>query len=71
MNKGNEMENLIRHRLNEMKEVEQSEEEKKDWERIITFYFFFQKKEKLMTWCDRRFAKFIARPLLLCIDYKW
>ena len=30
MNKGNEMENLIRHRLNEMKEVEQSEEKKKN-----------------------------------------
>ena len=71
MNKGNEMENLIKHRLNEMKEVERSEEEKKEWERIITFFFFFQKKEKIMTWCDRRFAKFIARPLLLCIDYKW
>lgn len=30
MNKGNEMENLIKHRLNEMKEVEQSEEKKKN-----------------------------------------
>ena len=38
MNKGNEMENLIRHRLNEIKEVEQSEEKKKEWERIITFF---------------------------------
>ena len=42
MNKGNEMENLIRHRLNEMKEVERSEEEKKEWERIITFFFFLE-----------------------------
>lgn len=42
MNKGNEMENLIRHRLNEMKEVEQSEEKKKEWERIITFFFFLE-----------------------------
>ena len=46
MNKGNEMENLIKHRLNEMKEVERSEEEKKEWERIITFFFFFRRRKK-------------------------
>ena len=40
MNKGNEMENLIRLRLNEMKEFEQSEEKKKRMGKNNYIFFF-------------------------------
>ena len=46
MNKGNEMENLIRHRLNEMKEVERSEEEKKRMGKNNYIFFFFLEEGK-------------------------